>query len=586
MLLSGEEQEIKRMIGEDKQREKLHQALLTESDNMLDLELLERKQIGRRLLSVSREALRRIFYLSYAYRMTDEPKYAQRAKSEMLNVAGFSDWNPSHFLDVAEMTMAVAIGYDWLFDTLTEEEKEILENAIVKLGIEPSYNEEYNRFLTATHNWNQVCNAGMVFGALAIYEDQPELAQKTIQRAVETISLAMEDYKPDGAYPEGYGYWNYGTTFNVLLLNALEKVYSTDFGLGETEGFLETAGFFEHMTGTTGRPYNWGDAGSGEGNLSPAMFWFAQKKDNPSLLWVEKDYLEKQDLEDLTRNRVLPAAMIWGRDLALDQVPMPEEKTWVGQGPNPVALMRSSWTDPEGIYVGFKAGSASVNHGHMDIGSFIMEAEGVRWALDFGSQNYESLESKGIQVFGRTQDAERWSIFRMNNYAHSTLTIDDELQRVEGHAKIDRHSESDSFSFAISDISEAYVGQVQGISRGVGIVEKAYVVVRDEVKNNGSASRIQWNMVTPADVEIKGQEVVLTKEGKKLHLRVQGLENVSWKTYSTDPQTDYDAPNPGTIRIGFEYELGPDAEAQYQVLLIPEKALSAVKGMERKLANW
>ncbi len=251
----------------------------SESKQILDLDLLERKQVGRRLLSVSREALRRIFHLSYSYRLTGEEQFARRATLEMVNLAGFSDWNPSHFLDVAEMTMAMAIRYDWLFDTLSPEEKEKIKNAIFTLGIEPSYNEDYNWFLTATHNWNQVCNAGMVFGALAVYEDHPESAHKTISRAVDTISPAMEDYKPDGAYPEGFSYWNYGTTFNVLFLDALEKVYGTDFGLADTPGFMETGGFYQHMTGVTGKPYNWGYAGSGSQSLSPAMFWFAQKND-------------------------------------------------------------------------------------------------------------------------------------------------------------------------------------------------------------------------------------------------------------------------------------------------------------------
>ena len=51
--------------------------------------------------------------------MTSEKKYLNRAVKEMLAVSAFSDWNPSHFLDVAEMTMAVSIGYDWLYDGLS-----------------------------------------------------------------------------------------------------------------------------------------------------------------------------------------------------------------------------------------------------------------------------------------------------------------------------------------------------------------------------------------------------------------------------------------------------------------------------------
>ena len=88
----------------------------------------------------------------------------------------------------------------------------------------------------------------------------------------------------------------------------------------------------------------------------------------------------------------------------------------------------------------------------MDIGSFVMEAEGIRWSIDFGFREYEALEAKGLSIFGRTQDAQRWTIFRLNNYSHSVLTINDELQRVKGYAKIDKYSDKTDFMNAVSDI--------------------------------------------------------------------------------------------------------------------------------------
>src|SRR5690606_32910983 len=109
----------------------------------------------------------------------------------------------------------------------------------------------------------------------------------------------------------------------------------------------------------------------------------------------------------------------------------PKLRMWVGQGEAPVALMRSSWTDKNGIFLGFKGGSASTNHAHMDIGSFVMEAEGRRWSLDPGMQSYGALEARGLSVFGKGQNADRWKIFRMTNYVHSTLTINGELQKVK-----------------------------------------------------------------------------------------------------------------------------------------------------------
>ena len=75
--------------------------------------------------------------------------------------------------------------------------------------------------------------------------------------------------------------------------------------------------------------------------------------------------------------------MIWGKDLPLDKISEPASNVWKGQGANPVCMMRTSWTAPNAIYLGFKAGSAWVNHEHMVIGSFLMEAEGSRRVSDF-----------------------------------------------------------------------------------------------------------------------------------------------------------------------------------------------------------
>mgnify|MGYP001617353486 FL=1 len=119
LLLSGEENIIKQSIAANPTWKKMHEAILLSCDNLLDRPPVERIQIGRRLLDKSREALRRIFQLSYAWRMTGEEKYFNRAEKELLAISKFSDWNPSHFLDVAEMTMAVSIGYDWLFPKLS-----------------------------------------------------------------------------------------------------------------------------------------------------------------------------------------------------------------------------------------------------------------------------------------------------------------------------------------------------------------------------------------------------------------------------------------------------------------------------------
>ena len=569
-------------VSKEAQWQKIHQAILSESDKMLSLPTLERIQIGKRLLDKSRECFKRVFYLSYSYNVTRDPKYMERAEKELLKVSNFTDWNPSHFLDVAEMTMAVSIGYDWLFNHLSDNSRSIIREAILKKGLEPSMNPKFNSWLKATHNWNQVCNAGMTFGALAIYEDNPELAKSIIQRSITSIQLPMADYNPDGAYPEGYGYWVYGTSFNLMFLSAIEKLYGHDFNLSATPGFLKTAAYFENMVGTSGKAFNYADAQGGAG-LTASVFWFANKSKDPSLLYNQVKYLDKK----VGGDRLFPAIMIWGRGLALSNVKEPSKLIWTGQGPNPVALMRSSWSDPKAIYVGFKAGSPSVNHGHMDIGSFVMDALGQRWSMDFGMQEYESLESKGIKLWGKEQGSQRWDVFRYNNLAHSTLTIDGQYQKVDGYAKIDGFTDSPAFLSAFSDLTSVYKGQINKLSRGVAIVNKSYVVVRDEMETSENSKVLRWNMLTPAQVELNGKgQAVLSQNGQKMVLKVLEPKNVTLKTWTTQSSKEYDAPNPNTLFVGFEMELPQNAKQNITVVLVPESNQIPGKKVIKPLNLW
>ncbi len=586
LLFKGEEEMIKKTVSADTTWQKLQRAVFAECDSLVLKPPVERIQIGRRLLDKSREALRRLFFLSYAYRMTHKPEYAQRAEKEMLAISGFSDWNPSHFLDVAEMTMALAIGYDWLYDNLSENSRSVIKEAILKKGIQPSLDPKNNSWLRAEHNWNQVCNAGMTYGAIAIFEDQPELAKQIINRAIESIDVPMREYAPDGAYPEGYGYWGYGTSFNVMFISAVEKLFGKDFGLISKPGFLKTGSYLENMTGPSGNSFNYSDAGIG-GGLQPAMFWFASRTKDPSLLWVERSRLMNAQGRNFVGNRLLPAIFLWSGGTHINNVKPPTSTMWTGKGKVPVALIRTSWTDPAAIFVGFKGGAANVNHAHMDIGSFVMEADGVRWAMDFGSQEYESLESKGLSIFGRTQDAQRWTIFRYNNFVHNTLTVNNELQKVSGYAPLTSSSAKPDFMSAVTDLTEVYKGSLSKAKRGIAIVDKRYVVVRDEIETGPNETTIRWTLLTPAEVKITGANTAeLTRNGKKLLLQVQSPAKVAMKTWSTDPPKDYDAPNPGTAMVGFEVTIPANSKTEFSVSLIPASTGAKSNKKIEDLEKW
>ena len=586
LLPRGEEQRILREVASDPLRRKLHDAIIAGADEMLGLEPIQRIQIGRRLLDKSREGLRRSFFLSYAWRTTHDARYLRRAERELVTIAGFSDWNPAHFLDVAEMTMAMAIGYDWLYDGLSDRARVAIRDAIVSKGLDPSLNAKYNSWLGVSNNWNQVCNAGMAYGAMAVYEDQPARSRAIIDRAIGSVVLPMSDYAPDGAYPEGYGYWGYGTSFNVLLLAALQGVYGSDFGLAARPGFLKTASYLENMTGPTGAAFNYSDSGAG-GDLEPAMFWFAETLHDPGLLFVERARLEHVAPERLARDRLLPAAMVFGRGIDLGASTPPRSLVRVGGGKNPVALMRTSWTDTSAIFVGVKGGSASDNHAHMDAGSFVLDAGGVRWAMDFGAENYNQIEQAGVDLWNRAQSSPRWQVFRYNNLAHNTLTANGALQDVAGRATIRGTSSSPNFLAAVVDLSPVYVSSLASAARGIAIVDGDHVVVRDEVRSLPQATTIRWTLVTPAAVRITGpRSAELTKDGRTLQLTVVEPEVVTMKTWPTVSPHAYESSNAGTTMVGFEFVLPAGAAGASTLLLEPGVAPHRASTPVAPLDRW
>jgi len=556
------------------------------ADSLQEANPVERKKIGKRLLGVSRTCLMRVTHLAFAYRMTGNKRYAARAEKEMLAAAAFSDWNPSHFLDVGEMTAALAIGYDWLYGTLDPAARRTIKTAIIKKGLETSLKGGW--WVQAESNWNQVCHGGLTLGALAVMEDEPDLAARIIERTVANLPRAMAEYAPDGAYPEGPGYWQYGTTYNVLLISALESVLGTDCGLSKSKGFLESSDYYLQATGPTGLFFNYSDCGS-RGWVSPAMYWFAARRQDPSLLWRERQELEhflaKEPGVKGSSNRLFPFLLIWAG--ALDRTPMPTVNHWKAGGKTPVAMHRSGWKTGEEIFVGVKGGSPGANHAHMDIGSFVMDANGVRWAVDLGSQSYHSLEKRGIDLWGRNQDAERWSIFRLNNFSHNTLVVDGKQQQVSGKAPIVAFSDQGPMPHTIVDMTSVYKNQLAAVRRGVGLYRDRVVLVQDEIKTLDRGTTVRWGMVTRAKIKIESERTAILQQGdQQLTLQVLSPATVKLEQFETaKPPADYDVANKGTRMIGFKVTLPPSTDTQLVVLLQPGKAGTKPPAVT-SLADW
>lgn len=294
VLNSDLEKQVKAKLKSDPVIQNTYRAIQANATEIQKKPLLERKLEVHRLLGVSREMLYRMNMLGMVYRIDKDSKILKRINEEVIAVCNFTEWNPSHYLDVAEISMAEAIAFDWTTGKLAKSTIDLAKTALIKKGIKPSWPENGKNpgWVYGTNNWNQVCNGGMIAASITIAEKDPELAAKTIHRALDGMVHALVEYQPDGVYPEGSTYWSYGTSFTVVTAAMLESAFSTDFGIADYPGLKESAVYRVLMNTPSGWYYNFADCGdkrSAGGDVTLA--WFASKNGN-------KAFFEKERFSD------------------------------------------------------------------------------------------------------------------------------------------------------------------------------------------------------------------------------------------------------------------------------------------------
>jgi hypothetical protein len=558
------------------------EAVLAEAERLADQPPVERRMEGRRLLGVSRTCLRRVATLAAAHRLTGDGRHARRAEREMLAAARFADWNPAHFLDTAEMTFALALGYDWLHGALAPDARAEIRAAIVKKGLELPFTTPHKGWVKARNNWGQVCHGGLVAGALAVLEDEPDLAARTVHQALQNVVHSMAAYAPRGSYPEGPSYWSYGTGYTVLLVAALESALGGDFGLSKAPGFRETGAYPDLVGGPSGLSFNYAD-GSAARRAEPIRFWFAARYARPD--WtVEEVRLLKEDLPGAARDRFFAFTLLWMQEKGVDDAPrLPLH--WSGGGEVPVSVHRSSWSRADAVFVGLKGGSPSANHGHMDVGSFVLDADGVRWALDLGAEGYHGIESRGMNLWDRRQESDRWKIFRQRNEGHNTLVIDGRLQRAAGHGRMVGFSDAPEFPHSVVDLAEVYQGQVRTGVRGVALLPSREVLIQDRLTGLAPGSRVRWGMITSGAPGEPGAPTLRLAQGSSsLALEILSPPGAAWTVVdSAGPRQPWDSPNPGTRLVVFEAAAPESGELTLAVLATPGScAGSARAGLRLK----
>ena len=461
----------------------------------------------------ARELVERLFTLGLLYRLDParNGKFADRAVKEMLNAAGYPNWQPQNRLDLGEITTAVSVGYDWCFDRMTANEKTRVREAILRLGI-----GDYMSLPNINHkgNWNQVIHSGIGIGCMAIKgeTDNERMVAEARKRVETNLPTGLAALGPYGGTEEGVGYWSYGwrylTYFFQTTLTA-EGAYSP---LVNSRGLSGSGYFPMYCTGPTNELWQFADSARPllKRDITEWALWQGEKYDDDVLRWFgNRGYA----LHPTAEGKDHATSLLY--NTSAGKRPTQLDRNFDGVG---VVSFRSAWEDPNALFVGFKwGGRAAGGHTHLDRGGFVITASGHRWSKDLGPDSY-SLP--GYSDF----DSQRWDYYRCRAEGHNTLVInpsareDQDRLAIPARAKISLNSAS---PFLIADLTPVY--KVGSVKRGIKLPGRSKVIVQDEIRSDAAAA-VWWFMHTTANIALSadGKSATLSNgSGKRLWLTIQ-----------------------------------------------------------------
>jgi Heparinase II/III-like protein len=300
------------------------------------------------------------------------------------------------------------------------------------------------------------------------------------------------------------------------------------------------------------------------------MFWLAREFNRPEYARYETQVATPRPLDLLWFDALRGAAKT---DLPLDKYFRGAE----------VATFRSAWEDRDAVFAGFKAGDNKANHSHLDLGSFVLDALGKRWAMDLGADDYNLPGYFGGQ---------RWHYYRLRTEGHNTLVLNpgsEPDQNPKASARIVRFETKPDRAFAIAGLTQAYSRDASNVERGIALLNRKRVLLQDEIESP-KADEIWWFMHTPAEIRISkdGTTATLSQGDARLLAHLLSPAKAAFSAMEAEPLPT--SPHPqkqaknGRVRK-LAVHLKNVTNLRLAVLFVPLRAGELAPKNEPKIVN-
>lgn len=511
------------------------------------------------VLPQARRVLSYAQVLGLTFRLTGDPRYADRLWTEIATVcdrAKFPDWGKTHYNDAVEMGTAFAIAYDWLHGRWSEAQRALMRQHmrefVLKYVVEKLGNETLPENGKTLTNIRLVYAGGAAVTALAVADepDSAELSGLVISACLRALEPGVALFAPDGGWYEGARYWGYAVRYHNYLLASLLSSVGTTYGLIDAPGFSATGSFPIQMAGPMGN-FNFHDD-------------YPDPKIDSELSWLGRKFdvnFGRRRREELQAQRVPPDVvdvLYYRPEFSTAPSVFPKAALYRAAG---TAVFRSDWSERAwflGVHVGPNIGA----HAQLDMGTFILDAEGERWVSDVGGGSYDwkgYLNSPEFHLWNEPANLRpgRFDYYCNRAEGHNTLVVGAERldfdQNLRAEARIVRYRADDAEGRLVADLTAAYAPRATSVRRGFSFqTHPARVVVRDEL-DAPVETEVAWAFHTLAEVQISADRhsAVLALGDKRLTVSVSSDRDLALTLLPLPPepepkQTKLPSPRGGT----------------------------------------
>jgi len=368
---------------------------------------------------------RGIPWLAIAYLLTEDSKYLESAKKWIMTICNFPKWENNRSLSGGECLFGVSIGYDWLYNKLTEDERRyIRENLIYQAKEMKKRPVHHDRWLA---NHNHVEHSGLAAAGFSLYDEVPD-AINWIRQSDLVFNQMFKVMSDDGSSDEGHQYWAYSTESLLCYVEAASDLMDRNYY--KSEWLKNAANFIIFSTIPDFNQENcvmsYGDSHRNYTDHGPTniLYRLAAEYNNGYAQWLANEMIQR----DVDKEGYKTWCNLLWYDENVQPVPLsnlPKFKNFDNIG---WIITRSSWDD-DATLIGFRCGPFHGNklqpyyekqvnenwqkyhvigggHCHSDINSFQIYAYGKWLAIDPGyerpkwTKNHSTILVNNVGQFG------------------------------------------------------------------------------------------------------------------------------------------------------------------------------------------